>query len=85
MYHTTDEIDEKLTILTEKYPNLIKETKFSARGKYGLLKFYDIGKNEEKSKENIFILGGEHAREMISVETVYKFLKNLLTKRSFSK
>jgi len=46
-----------------------------------LLKFYDItypsNPNNSTKKDNIFILSGEHPRELIAVETTFHFLKFL--------
>jgi hypothetical protein len=46
-----------------------------------MLRYYDIGRNDTNStKDNIFILAGEHPRELIAVEFVFKFVKLLCEK-----
>jgi hypothetical protein len=45
-----------------------------------MLKYYDIGLGNSANKTNIFILTGEHPREMIAVELVYSLMKLLCDK-----
>jgi hypothetical protein len=45
-----------------------------------MLRYYDIGRNDTNVKDNIFILSGEHPRELIAVEFVFKFVKLLCNK-----
>ena len=45
-----------------------------------LLRYYDIRrKGGETNKDKIFIMAGEHPREMIAVEALYNFIEDLLT------
>jgi murein tripeptide amidase MpaA len=60
--------------LEQMFPKLDKKIK----NKISLVKYYDISSknknNDKKTKENIFILGGEHPRELIASELVYNLI-----------
>ena len=46
------------------------------------MKYYDISNNaDNKYKERIFILSGEHPRELIAVEAAYNFFEQLVTNK----
>ena len=47
------------------------------------MRYYDISNGLNKNmKERIFILSGEHPRELIAVETAYNFVQDLLLNQS---
>jgi uncharacterized protein YxeA len=49
---------------------------------YKLLKYYDItGYNKNRKKKNVFLMAGEHPRELVSVETMLNFVKDLCENR----
>lgn len=78
--------------LVQKYPSLIQkrnilETNYKltpppnkSLNDYSRLRFYDIGVKSSGATK-IFILSGEHPREMIAPEAVLNFVKELLTKK----
>lgn len=101
-YHRTNEINASLSNLScWNDKGFIKETKAEEilltmteadRKNHKELKYYDIGLHTNNSKDKIFILGGEHAREMISPELLFNFIRflcqsrqgyNLLQKNNF--
>ena len=90
LYHTTEEIDNEMNALLNGKcsglltQTLLRETKtaynfnqdtINTFSKY--LKYYTLTKpnNLKRPKIKIFILAGEHARELIAVELVLYFMK----------
>jgi hypothetical protein len=67
--------------------DILKNTKYNELNQYEhdkKLKYYDIYSKEESNlkKNNVFILAGEHPREMISVELVFHFIKLLCKEKN---
>lgn len=56
------------------------------KSKFSLLKLYDLQSRGGKlqKKKNIFIVAGEHARELISVEMLIHFVTDLCKNREGS-
>ena len=88
-YHTTEEIDTYMKGLAYKYPYLIKETNVikvipNITTDYSLLNIYDITNYQIQNinKTNLFIIAGEHPRELISTELAFYFIKKLFNENS---
>jgi hypothetical protein len=88
-YHTTPQIE---TIIQELKKNeckgymtevniktILRDLSEEESTKYNSLKYYDISKVSLKNqeKQNIFLLSGEHPRELISVEMMLEFIIHL--------
>ncbi|KAM3130495.1 hypothetical protein pb186bvf_017404 [Paramecium bursaria] len=67
-YHTTDEINEKINSLVAKCPKLHKQSQGED--------LYTISMRHQHKKLSLIIFG-EHARELITVELAYHFLKDV--------
>ena len=76
-YHTTPQIDSLLENLPSQCLPFVSINATVSKDT-SLLKYYDISfNNPEKPnqpKDKVFILSGEHPREMIAVELVFKFI-----------
>ena len=91
-YHTTQAMDKEIKAMTAKCPGLMKETSFDkfynipkskSNNDYKYLKFYDITNPSinDKNKQKMYILSGEHPRELIAVESLFEFMKFLCLKK----
>lgn len=82
-YHTTLQIDEELNNIHQNcLPNV--NISIHSSSEIPLLKYYDITSSGKNNKDNIFLLAGEHAREMISPELAYHFIKALCKDKSYN-
>ena len=79
----SDLIKEVIYCLIQHSLNEIKGLKDTySKDKSTLFKYYDIGTNTgNKNKEKVFLMSGEHPREMIAVETMYNFIEDLITNK----
>lgn len=98
LYHTSEQIDHELSLLINgKCKGKISETSFknsqTAKSfdhetveKYSLLKYYSIKTaSGGKKKLRVFLLSGEHARELIAVELILYFIKFLCSESHVAK
>ncbi|CAD8055068.1 unnamed protein product [Paramecium sonneborni] len=71
-YHTTDDIEKEVK-------NILKNCQMKAtQKKYGIINSITLKpKIENENKNKAFIIFGEHARELISVETGFHFLQQI--------
>jgi len=86
-YTKTEEINRVLSLLTSKCAGNFKEVSIievipglptDVKNNLNVLKYYDItSKSNYTNKQNVFILGGEHPRELIASEVVFDFVKFL--------
>lgn len=64
----------------------VKGLKNVDRKKYSLLKYYDISnsvnKPKLKNKKRVYIVAGEHSRELISVDMMFNFIQDLCKNRN---
>jgi hypothetical protein len=93
-YHTTSQIDLIMKGLIQNCHNL-QITEHSAvdfiedpffKDKYGLLKYYDIkekNSNLKTNKQNVFLLAGEHPRELISSEFLLNFIVSICENETY--
>ena len=83
LYHTTQQIDEELSEISSHclpYVNI----SIHSSSEIPLLKYFDITSSTENTKDNVFLLAGEHAREMISPELAYHFIISLCKDKDYS-
>jgi hypothetical protein len=90
-YHTSEQIDIIMNDFLHKgecksavvketlVTNVLKNLTEAQKKVYGnILKYFDITSQEAgKTKQNVFLLAGEHPREMIAVETMLNFIEFL--------
>ena len=70
-----------MTSYLKKYPKILKEI-VSKSPLDNLLKYYDISNGKKsKDKKKIFIVAGEHPRELISTDILYNILVQILTNK----
>ena len=82
-YHTTQQIDEELGQIAPLCLPSVNITIHSSK-EIPLLKFFDITSSTDNKKDNVFILAGEHAREIISPELAYHFIIALCKDKDYS-
>eukprot|EP01016_Furgasonia_blochmanni_P015656 TRINITY_DN1864_c0_g4_i2.p1 TRINITY_DN1864_c0_g4~~TRINITY_DN1864_c0_g4_i2.p1 ORF type:complete len:494 (-),score=170.00 TRINITY_DN1864_c0_g4_i2:173-1654(-) len=72
-YHTTDQLEEAVDKIAAKCEFMtVSELNDEPR-----IRLIEINRNPEAEKQKVFLLFGEHAREMISPETGLQLLKTL--------
>ena len=79
-YHSTQEIHELVTDLEQRCSVPIKVNTQSCGSSDCLIDTVDIG--DPKAPEKVFLLFGEHARELISPETAIRLLEDLCAPES---
>lgn len=76
IYHTTEEIFSRLDSLADSTCNNILQKKTFSVGS-NEMKYYFLSSPSKTNKQNVYILFGEHSRELISPELALFFMETL--------